>query len=110
MRLEKYRRPGVIWSLSDEQNDVMADQDERHLTRSWTWQETTELVFKLNRTLRGWANYFEVGTVTKAYRTIDNYTAVRLRRWLRAPWTMQWPSAFQARGHGRDEDHRPRHG
>jgi len=47
-----------------------------------TWQEATELVKKINRKLSGWANYFQVGAVNKAYRAINSYTAVRLRRWL----------------------------
>ena len=41
-----------------------------------------EMVKCLNQKLGGWANYFNLGPVEKAYRFLDRYTTNRLRRWL----------------------------
>jgi group II intron reverse transcriptase/maturase len=65
--------------------------------RKMTLLEAEMVVERLNRMLRGWANYFCSGPVSKTYRSIDRYTAYRLRRWLRCkhkvrnrPWAFPY--------------------
>ena len=36
----------------------------------------------INRVLTGWTNYFSIGTTGDAYRAIEAYCAMRMRRWL----------------------------
>ena len=40
------------------------------------------LIAELNRMLVGWANYFRLGPVSRAYRAIDQHVCRRLRQWL----------------------------
>jgi RNA-directed DNA polymerase len=50
--------------------------------RSMLGKPTAEMVASLNRKLRGWANYFCLGSVSKAYRAVDGHARHRLRQWL----------------------------
>jgi len=48
-----------------------------------------EKVGELNRLLVGWANYFSLGSVSRAYRAMDEQARRRLRQWLRAKYPHQ---------------------
>jgi RNA-directed DNA polymerase len=47
-----------------------------------TCLDAVTVVQRLNRQLRGWANYFCLGPVSKSYRAVNAHTIQRLRRWL----------------------------
>ena len=44
--------------------------------------DVAERVGRLNRVLRGWSNYFRLGTVSPAYGAVNRHSCHRLRRWL----------------------------
>jgi hypothetical protein len=52
--------------------------------RDQTLLDQEMVVAKLNRTMIGWANYFCLGPVSKAYRAVDSHGCQRLRQWLSA--------------------------
>jgi RNA-directed DNA polymerase len=50
--------------------------------RDSLWLEEEEMVGRLNRKLRGWANYFCLGPVSGVYDRVNRHVCHRLRRWL----------------------------
>jgi RNA-directed DNA polymerase len=48
-----------------------------------TWRDPTEQVTRLNQLLTGWANYFNLGYVTGAWKVVQQHACRRLRWWLR---------------------------
>ena len=59
--------------------------------RNKTPLAANEVVKTLNRMTTGWANYFCLGPVGRAYRAVDQHTRKRLRQWLCAKHQVRWP-------------------
>jgi group II intron reverse transcriptase/maturase len=54
--------------------------------RSKTQLDQKAVVATLNRKMTGWANYFCLGPVSKAYAAVERHARRRLRQWLRAKY------------------------
>jgi RNA-directed DNA polymerase len=57
--------------------------------RNKTLLDQQTVVGKLNRMMEGWANYFCLGPVSKAYRAVEQHAIGRLRQWLCAKHKVQ---------------------
>ena len=61
---------------------ALCEELSRMTRRESYWKPVEMMVGELNRTLRGWGNYFCLGSVSRAYRVVDNHARHRLRQWL----------------------------
>jgi RNA-directed DNA polymerase len=74
--------------------DAISSETERNKTLL----DAETVVEKLNRMMIGWANYFCLGPVSKAYRAVEQHACERLRQWLCAKHKVR------GRGFGRFPD------
>jgi RNA-directed DNA polymerase len=88
---ESYLGPRPAQKKIDRLCGAITDLTERRKA----WRDVEELIGRINRKLRGWSDYFRLGTVSKAYRNIDSHTRYRVRQWLCAK--------FKVRGQGRTQ-------
>jgi RNA-directed DNA polymerase len=63
--------------------------------RNKTLLDQPTVVTTLNRMMIGWANYFCLGPVSKAYRAVERHARKRLRQWLCAKHQLEWPATRQ---------------
>jgi RNA-directed DNA polymerase len=54
----------------------------RETVSRWKFRDVAKEVVQLNGIMWGWANYFCLGSVSRAYRAIDMHARKRLRQWL----------------------------
>ena len=66
-------------------------------TRKMAGRDVGAQVGRINSKLKGWSNYFRIGTVSKAYRNVDSHVRYRVRQWLCAK--------FKVKGDGKKRFH-----
>jgi len=81
---------GTVPSKKRVQRICQAISEETGRNKTWLDQET--VIVTLNRRMAGWANYFCLGPVSKAYRAIERHARKRLRQWLCAKHKVRWPA------------------
>jgi RNA-directed DNA polymerase len=77
-------RPYLGVCPSKKRTQRLCDKVTEATDRRSTSRSVAEVVADLNPMLSGWANYFSLGSVSRAYRTVDNHVSHRLRMWLNA--------------------------
>ena len=55
--------------------------------RGTTLLDVDEQIGRINQKLRGWSNYFRIGTISNAYRTVNGHVQYRVRQWLCAKYS-----------------------
>jgi hypothetical protein len=77
------RHFGVVHGPVPQGHRGVAGQGVRRDLRSTLHQDLDELLLRLNRTLRGWANYFRHGVSKKVFNALGYHAWRRIGRWLR---------------------------
>jgi len=78
----KTGRPYIGTRPSRKRINALCERISLMTQRHTYWKPVETIVAELNRTLRGWGNYFCLGAVSRAYRVADNHARHRLRQWL----------------------------
>src|SRR5205823_6557796 len=58
-------------------------------TRRTLLLDVDRQIGRINHKLRGWSNYFRLGTVSKVHRVVDSHVRHRVRQWLCAKFKVQ---------------------
>jgi len=86
MRKRGTRKHHVYTTPSKKAIQAIKDKVKAKTCRSTRHQELDKLILSLNRSLRGWANYFRYGVSKAVFNAVDSHAWSRLMRWIRAKY------------------------